>query len=150
MTSASSCGAGLSYDGGSRHACYGVAMNRSVRRSASPCMLVLVSVMLSACAGGAAPRDDSTMRDLEIGQVRATEHRGHDDLLSAGLGLAGLAGAPVPFADPLAPGAAELRRLAIQTSWKGIADLGPLGGYGTVYGGVPDVPGREYQMFARL
>ena len=113
-------------------------------------MLVLVSVMLSACAGGAAPRDDSTMRDLEIGQVRATEHRGHDDLLSAGLGLAGLAGAPVPFADPLAPGAAELRRRAIQTSWKGIADLGPLGGYGTVYGGMPDVPGREYQMFARL
>jgi hydroxybutyrate-dimer hydrolase len=43
-----------------------------------------------------------------------------------------------------------LRRRAIQTSWKGIADLGPLGGYGSVYGGVPDVPGREFQMFARI
>lgn len=90
------------------------------------------------------------MRELDIGTVRVTEHRGQDDLLSAGLGLTGLAGAPVPFANPLEPTAAELRRRAIQTSWKGIADLGPLGGYGTIYGGVPDVPGREYQMFAHL
>ena len=90
------------------------------------------------------------MREVDYGEVRVTEHRGQDDLLSAGLGLAGLAGAPLPFADPLDPAAEELRRRAIQTSWKGIADLGPLGGYGTVYGGVPDVPGREYQAFARI
>ncbi|HZX71077.1 MAG TPA: 3-hydroxybutyrate oligomer hydrolase family protein, partial [Rhodanobacter sp.] len=90
------------------------------------------------------------MRKLDVGTVRVTEHRGQDDLLSAGLGLAGLAGAPVPFANPLDPTATELRRRAIQTSWKGIADLGPLGGYGTVYGEVPDVSGREYQMFARI
>lgn len=113
------------------------------------CLSALVSVMLSACAGNAT-RTESTMRELDHGDVRVTEHRGHDDLLSAGLGLAGLAGAPSPFADPLDPGAGELRRRAIQTSWKGIADLGPLGGYGTVYGGVPDVPGREYQAFARI
>lgn len=86
--------------------------------------------------------------DFVQGEVRITEHRGHDDLLSAGLGLAGLAGIPSPFANPLLPSAEELRRRAIQTSWKGIADLGPLGGYGRVYGGVPDVPGREYQAFA--
>ncbi|HEV7122153.1 MAG TPA: 3-hydroxybutyrate oligomer hydrolase family protein [Rhodanobacter sp.] len=90
------------------------------------------------------------MRSLDIGKVRVTEHHGPDDLLSAGLGLGGLAGLPIPFANPLDPTAAELRRRAIQSSWKGIADLGPLGGYGTVYGGVPSVPGREYQMFARI
>ena len=90
------------------------------------------------------------MQGLEIGKVRTTEHRGHDDLLSAGLGLAGLAAQPVPFANPLEPTAAELRRRAIQASWKGLADLGPLGGYGAVYGAVPEVPGREYQMFAQL
>ncbi|HEY8683484.1 MAG TPA: 3-hydroxybutyrate oligomer hydrolase family protein, partial [Rhodanobacter sp.] len=90
------------------------------------------------------------MREIDYGEVRVTEHRGHDDLLSAGLGLTGLAGVPLPFADPLDPSAQELRQRAIQTSWKGIADLGPLGGYGTVYGGVPDVPGREYQAFARI
>ncbi len=110
---------------------------------------ILVSVMLCACAGAPAARE-STMRELDMGTVRVTEHQGHDDLLSAGLGLAGLAGAPAAFANPLDPTTAELRRRAIQTSWKGIADLGPLGGYGRVYGAVPNVPGREYQMFARI
>lgn len=90
------------------------------------------------------------MRDVDYGEVMLTEHRGGDDLLSAGLGLAGLAGVPSPFAHLLDPTAAELRRRAIQSNWKGIADLGPLGGYGRVYGGVPDVPGREYQAFAHL
>jgi len=82
--------------------------------------------------------------------VRATAHRGADDLLSAGLSLAGLRGALSPFADASAPTPPELRRRAIQNSWKGIADLGPLVGYGEVYGAVPDVPGREYQAFARI
>ncbi|MDE1894429.1 MAG: hydrogenase [Xanthomonadaceae bacterium] len=124
-------------------------MKRSVRRLLLLCITVLVSGMLLACAGSPAKKE-SAMPALDIGEVRVTGHRGHDDLLSAGLGLAGLAGAPAPFADPLEPTAGELRRRAIQASWKGIADLGPLGGYGTVYGGVPDVPGREYQMFARI
>ena len=90
------------------------------------------------------------MSDVHYGEVRVSEHRGNDDLLSAGLSLMGLAGAPSPMADPLQPTAEELRRRAIQTSWKGIADLGPLGGYGTVYGGVPVVPGYEYQAFSRI
>jgi hydroxybutyrate-dimer hydrolase len=90
------------------------------------------------------------MREVVYGDVRCTTHAGQDDLLSAGLGLAGLINEPLPFADPLAPMAEELRRRAIHSSWKGIADLGPLGGYGSVYGGVPRVPGREYQAFARI
>ncbi|MET0332061.1 MAG: 3-hydroxybutyrate oligomer hydrolase family protein, partial [Dyella sp.] len=88
--------------------------------------------------------------DFLQGPTQLTEHRGGDDLLSAGLGLAGLVGPPVPFLNPMQPSAAELRRRAIQMSWKGIADLGPLGGYGRVYGAVPTVPGREYQAFARI
>lgn len=88
--------------------------------------------------------------DFIQGDVSVTTHGGHDDLLSAGLGLAGLKGPLAPFGDPQQPTALELRRRAIQTSWKGIADLGPLGGYGTVYGTVPDVPGREYQAFAKI
>jgi hydroxybutyrate-dimer hydrolase len=124
-------------------------MKKSARLSMLLFLSALVSVMLSACAGNMT-RKDSAMREVDYGDVQVTEHRGHDDLLSAGLGLVGLAGLPSPFAHPLDPGAQELRRRAIQTSWKGIADLGPLGGYGTVYGGVPDVPGREYQAFARI
>lgn len=88
--------------------------------------------------------------DFLLGDIRRTEHRGDDDLLSAGLGLAGLAGPPVPFAIPVQPTPAELRRRAIQWAWKGLVDLGPLGRFGTVYGGVPRVPGREFSAFARL
>ena len=87
---------------------------------------------------------------MDAYHVRVTEHLGNDDLLSGGLGLAGLAGLPVPLFDPSQPASAELRRRAIQSSWKGIADLGPLGGYGKIYGRVPYIPGREYQSFARL
>ena len=57
-------------------------------------------------------------------EVRVTRHEGADDLLSAGLGLAGLRApaAPAP-ADPAAPTAAELRRRALHANWRGIADL---------------------------
>ncbi len=84
------------------------------------------------------------------GSIRRCIHAGNDDLLTAGMGLDGLAGWPVPFADPVRPTAAELRRRAVQSAWKGLADLGPLGGYGRVYGAAPRVPGREYSAFARL
>ncbi|HET7930607.1 MAG TPA: 3-hydroxybutyrate oligomer hydrolase family protein [Rhodanobacteraceae bacterium] len=95
-------------------------------------------------------KDIDMALDFVTGSIRRSEHRGDDDLLSAGLGLAGVAGLPVRFADPAQPTAAELRRRAIQTGWKGIADLGPLGGFGRLYGAVPDVPGREYSAFARF
>jgi len=89
------------------------------------------------------------MPSFLVSEVRETDHRGGDDLLSAGLGLDGLRAKPSAFADPSAPTPAELRRRAIYTNWHGIADLGPLGGYGSVYGSVPAVPGRELTAFAR-
>ena len=88
--------------------------------------------------------------DFLAGPIRETAHRGDDDLLTAGIGLAGLRAAPTAFADPDAPTPAELRRRAIQSNWKGIADLGPLGAYGELYGRTANVPGREYQAFARV
>ena len=36
----------------------------------------------------------------------------------------------------------ELRRRAVWTNWRGIADLAPGGGYGEVYGSLQPVPGR--------
>lgn len=113
--------------------------------------LPLLTLALAGCAMSSPRKEPAMSRpDFLTGDVRVTAHRDHDDLLSAGLGLAGLAGAPSPFADASHPTPVELRRRAIQTSWKGIADLGPLGGYGTLYGGVPDVPGREFQAFAQV
>ncbi|HEY4556505.1 MAG TPA: 3-hydroxybutyrate oligomer hydrolase family protein, partial [Lysobacter sp.] len=81
---------------------------------------------------------------------RVTVHRDGDDLLTSGLGLAGLQGAAPAFADPVHPTPAELRRRAIWSSWRGIADLTPAGGYGTLYGSTATVPGREFSTFARL
>ncbi|HZF98797.1 MAG TPA: 3-hydroxybutyrate oligomer hydrolase family protein [Pseudoxanthomonas sp.] len=82
---------------------------------------------------------------------RITDHRGSDDLLTGGLGLEGLRSAAAPaFADPVAPTPAELRRRALWSNWRGIADLSPGGGYGSEYGSVANVPGREFSALATL
>ena len=83
--------------------------------------------------------------------ARSTMHRGHDDLLTGGLGLAGLqAMLPPAFADASHPSAEELRRRALWSNWRGIADLAAGGGYGTLYGSVANVPGREFSALAQL
>ena len=56
-----------------------------------------------------------------------------DDLLTAGLGRAGLAAAVGP-ALSATPTAAELRKLAIHTNYRAIVDTTAGGGYGTLYG----------------
>src|SRR5688572_24369829 len=59
-----------------------------------------------------------------VSGVRASEHRGSDDLLTAGLGRDGLRAMAAPaFADPAHPTPMELRRRAIWSNWRGIADL---------------------------
>lgn len=88
--------------------------------------------------------------DFLTSTVRETAHRGDDDLLSAGLGLDGLRGPTTAFANPNAPTPLDLRRRAIQTAWKAIADLGPLGGYGELYGSGTKVRGREFHVFAKV
>ncbi|MGN6512035.1 MAG: 3-hydroxybutyrate oligomer hydrolase family protein [Lysobacteraceae bacterium] len=107
-----------------------------------------LALTLAACAGTPARAPEPAMFTSQ----RVTEHRGAgDDLLTAGLGLDGLRAMAAPaFADPEHPTAAEARRRAIWSNWRGIADLGPLGGYGTLSGSTAAVPGREYSAFAHL
>ena len=57
-----------------------------------------------------------------------------DDLLTGGLGKTGLAAAAPPFANPLAPTPAELRRNAIHTNYRAVLDINEAGGYGRLYG----------------
>lgn len=112
------------------------------------CALAAAMVVYSACA----TRPAAMKNTFVEGPVRVTEHRGpSDDLLTAGLGAAGLT-IPLPPApaDAAAPTAAELRKRAFHANWRGIADLSPNGGYGTVYGSLAAVPGREYTAFARV
>lgn len=111
---------------------------------------------LSACVSNGPEMKDSpappvsSAESFVDGPIRITTHRQDDDLLTAGLGLAGLQGVPALFVNAEQPTAEELRRRAIHQNWKAIADLSPLGGYGSSYGRIVDVPGREYHAFARI
>jgi len=112
-------------------------------------ILLLSAAVLAAC--GSTPERSTAASGAAAVEPRVTEHRDGDDLLTAGLGLDGLrAMAPPAWADPANPTPAELRRRAIWSSWRGIADLSPGGGYGSLYGSVQAVPGREYSALARL
>ncbi len=110
----------------------------------------LILTLLCAACSVHGPRR-AAMEPVMFEHARSTVHRGSDDLLTAGLGLDGLR-MPVPpvFADPVAPTAAELRRRAIWSNWRGIADLAPGGGYGELYGSLAAVPGREYSAYATV
>jgi hydroxybutyrate-dimer hydrolase len=103
--------------------------------------------MLLAGCGGAGTRvtGDADAGEIPIAYVI------NDDLLTAGLGEAGLRSpAPPTFANAEQPTPQELRRRAVWTNWRGIADLAPGGGYGSVYGALAPVPGREFHAFATL
>lgn len=74
---------------------------------------------------------------------RTLEKRaGHQaDLLTAGLGMAGLTAIKPP---EVSNDAAGRRQLAYYNNWRGIADLSATGGYGSVYGKpLAPVPGFE-------
>ncbi|MEF9978809.1 MAG: 3-hydroxybutyrate oligomer hydrolase family protein [Thermomonas sp.] len=110
------------------------------------CACAAAIALLAACAS-----TSSTSGSRMFSQPRSSDHRGQDDLLTAGLGLAGLRGmAPPAFADAAHPTAEELRRRALWANWRGIADLAPGGGYGELYGSVASVPGREFSAFATV
>src|SRR5690606_32219380 len=121
----------------------------NVHRSALAATLAL---SLAACASTPSTPSAASEADAgRFGPTHASVHRGGDDLLTAGLGLEGLqAMVPPAFADATHPTPAELRRRAIWSNWRGIADLSPGGGYGTVYGSTEAVPGREFSALAWL
>jgi hydroxybutyrate-dimer hydrolase len=122
-----------------------------------PVIALALALGLAACASVPVTPSMSTtpsMTERDASAFRAqrtTSHRDGDDLLTAGLGLTGLrALAPPAFADTAAPTPVELRRRAIWSNWRGIADLAPGGGYGEVYGSVATVPGREFSALATV
>jgi len=111
-------------------------------------LLSVLTVLLAGC-GGDESRSGQVTNWLS-GEIRKTVHQEGDDLVTAGLGLEGLmANAPEP-ADPLAPSADELRRLAIHASWRGLAALNPAGGVGGLIERLPSQGGREFMAFLTL
>jgi hydroxybutyrate-dimer hydrolase len=125
-------------------------MTKATRAAMSRAILPVALVLsIGACARAPQTSPGSASMTNPITPLHVTRHADGDDLLTAGLGLAGLrSSAPPAFADPSAPTPEELRRRAIWTNWRGIADLIPGGGYGDVYGTFAEVPGTERQAFA--
>lgn len=135
-----------------------------MRRTAIHLLAPLAAALAAGCGGGGdAPATDTAAADgaraeaqhasalredrgprglfnrlpdfVVAGSVRSAEYDGaSDDLLTAGLGASGLAGALPPAANALAPTAAELRRAAIYNNYRALIDMTAAGGYGTLYG----------------
>ncbi|AOH37533.2 3-hydroxybutyrate oligomer hydrolase family protein [Luteimonas sp. JM171] len=120
---------------------------RSIRTPLRAVLPALAALLLASCASaGQAPASAT----VNFSGLRVSEHRGEDDLLTGGQGLAGLRAPAAPaFADPQAPTAGELRQRAMWSNWRGIADLRP-GGMGEAYGSLEAVPGREFHALARV
>ena len=115
----------------------------------------LLWAMLPLLSGGTAIATAATPGHTDevpvFEQWRETQHRGSDELLTAGLGIEALRSTSAPaFARPAQPTADEARRRAIWSSWRGIADLTPGGGFGDVYGNLQAAPGREFSAYARV
>lgn len=76
-----------------------------------------------------------------VGTVASIRYDGSsDDLLTAGMGKTGLAGAVAPTTSAT-PTAAELRRLAIYNNYRALLDMTSAGGYGVFYGPNVDAAG---------
>jgi hypothetical protein len=98
--------------------------------------------------------------DFLKGEIQRESYDGSsDDLLTAGLGKTGLAGAAPAIADAANPTAAELRRQAIYNNYRALVDMTANGGYGTLYGpnvdatgavgtGEGKIAGEEYLAYA--
>ena len=135
------------------------------RSSASLIPAVAATVLLAACGGGgggasSAEGPYNQRPPYLFGDIGKQHYDGQsDDLLTAGLGQTGLAGAAPAYANPLAPTAAELRRNAIYNNYRALVDPTPAGGFGTLFGPAVDVrgqatlgegkiPGTEYIVYA--
>ncbi|QIE24880.1 D-(-)-3-hydroxybutyrate oligomer hydrolase [Caballeronia sp. SBC2] len=129
--------------------------------------LAMVAIGLAACHGNDDGNDNgngpptNALPSFISGSVRTQTYDGTtDDLLTAGLGKDGLASATPPaIANPAAPSAAELRRLAIYSNYRALVDMSANGGYGRFWGPNVDlngndtlgegmIAGKEYLAFA--
>lgn len=102
--------------------------------AAAPCLLAPLA-LLTACLGGGDGDAGNPWRERPAflaGEPARTDYDGTTQGLLTGraASLAQL----VTWTAPAMPGAADLRTLALQTSYTGLLDVTPAGGFGTYYG----------------
>jgi hydroxybutyrate-dimer hydrolase len=107
---------------------------------------IAIVIPTVAIAGAAMAAGAPTLKYKGEPVLRTTyDEASESDLLTAGLGVAGIQSAtPPPLSDAQAPTAEELRRTAIYNNTRALVDTTTAGGYGRLYGpGVPLEPGGK-------
>jgi hydroxybutyrate-dimer hydrolase len=114
-------------------------MSASIRLAVA----AMAALALAGCSDDDGPNDPENIRpDFVKGAIVSATYDGTtDDLLTAGLGKSGLAGAAPTFANATSPTVAELRRLAIYNNYRALVNVAANGGYGTLYGPNVDAAG---------
>jgi hydroxybutyrate-dimer hydrolase len=109
-----------------------------------------VALLLLPLAIAACHKDDPNFGDENVkpdyikGTIVSTTYDGtSNDLLTAGLGKTGLAGAAPTVVVPTAPTVNELRTLAIYNNYRALLDMTAAGGYGVLYGPNIDSSGNN-------
>jgi hydroxybutyrate-dimer hydrolase len=105
--------------------------------------LAISAVALAACSSGGGDQAVLNVKPdfIKSAIVSTTYDGSSNDLLTAGLGKAGLQGAAPAVADATNPTAEELRKLAIYNNYRALVDITTNGGYGVLYGPNVDVNG---------
>jgi len=99
------------------------------------------ALALAGCASG--DSQDLNLAPAYLGSISSSTYDGvSDDLLTAGLGKSGLAGALPAYADPSHPTPQELRRNAIYANYRAVLDINANSGYGSLYGPNVDAAGN--------
>jgi hydroxybutyrate-dimer hydrolase len=113
------------------------------RFARTPSLAAVATLALAGCWSSDTYTPEQNLKPAFVGVVTKSSYDGaSDDLLTAGLGTTGIAGASPVAANPTAPTAAELRTIAIWNNYRALVDIAANGGYGRLYGPNIDINGN--------
>ena len=117
-------------------------MQMTITRAGTTGMRLCTLLALAACGSNHAPEELNQMPGY-LGSITRADYDGKtNDLLTAGLGKTGLAGAAPAYANTEQPTPLELRRNAIYANYRAVLDIAGNSGYGTLYGPNVDASGN--------
>ena len=117
-------------------------MQMTITRAGTTGMRLCTLLVLAACGSNHAPEELNQMPGY-LGTITRADYDGKtNDLLTAGLGKTGLAGATPAYANTEQPTPLELRRNAIYANYRAVLDIAANSGYGTLYGPNVDASGN--------
>ena len=109
-------------------------MQMTITRAGTTGMSLCTLLALAACGSNHAPEELNQMPGY-LGTITRADYDGKsNDLLTAGLGKTGLAGATPAYANTEQPTPLELRRNAIYANYRAVLDIAANSGYGSLYG----------------